>query len=663
MVNFSLPGISYANRFFKDKNYYRCIILGQGNTGKTTLLCQLKLKEQIATIPTMRQTSNVETVHADVNELHKGSSNNTKLNNAIEDLKHILGRITEAKYLAVIFTNRNQMLRGDPRVERQISSVKETNLVELQMLRLILAARMEKNYVQGVSMKAMVPPHHSSLRAPKPLSDDFLGRKETGSNDVNDQLDSDEFMRRMISGELEKWDHQDHLRAGFLTLKKCILKESVIFDAADLFLERLDMMLKAAPHKFRDTSPHRTLTIFWLHRIYHNMLSFYKRTGLFPDRKGFNDVILENPDLTDSSSWDLYYSKDVLSSPEAKNGWKLLNIKSLPHHISCRAESQQRTLQTQETNKPEDLYTQLCTIKKSSEIYKRFAFATFKTMTLSKWRRDTIISETMSVLQSHIMRLRATLASSSNRTTYIDPYSETQAFFWIQMLHAALESIPTNSGLDITNLHFKSISILFPSLFETDDIWRRYYTEKLWTSLKARAHTALPDLKSLPTALQTPEQWLIQRAVASVLYEKYPYSASDASLSYCSSNPSAEELLLEVRWAVKEASNSSFNNSMIPATHAMLVCRIFNYLLDAEILPDGDRNDSRRTSSLSTASWDATSFLHQQGRPHETKQRYTAAVFWSHMVLHAFIETDKVSSFHAKFASWRLSSPSHQMRR
>ncbi|ODH27352.1 hypothetical protein ACO22_04213 [Paracoccidioides brasiliensis] len=590
MVNFSLPGVSYANRFFKDKSYYRCIMLGQGNTGKTTLLYRLKLKEQIATIPTMRQSSNVETVHVlsediDITFWDKGGGcdrtpqwlfqqyqgpdvlflfamdpteifdqHGTHIAQyAIEDLKHILERITEAKYLAVIFNKRNQMLRGDPRVERQISSVKEVldeyrpklsypcelyddldqlsgatdAQTDLLVKRLTLAAQMEKNYVRGVSMKAMVSPHHSSLRVPKPLTDDFLGRKETGSNEANDQLDSDEFMRRMVSGELEKWDHQYHLRAGFLTLKKCLLKESVIFDAADMFLERLDMMLKAAPHKFRDTSPHRT--------------------GLFPDRKGFNDVILENPDLTDSSSWD--------------------------------------------------------------------------------------------------------------------PYSETQAFFWIQMLHAALETIPINSGLDITNLRFKSISILLPSLFETDDIWRRYYTETLWTSLKARARTTLPDLKSLRTALQTPEQWLIQRAVASVLYEKYPCAASDASLSYCSSDPSAEELLLEVRWAVKEARNSSFNNSMIPATHAMLVYRIFNYLLDAEILPEGDRSDSRRTASLSTASWDATSFLHQQGRPHETKQRYTAAVFWSRMVLHAFIETDKVSSFHAKFASWRLSSPSHQVRR
>ncbi|KGM92260.1 uncharacterized protein PADG_11444 [Paracoccidioides brasiliensis Pb18] len=440
MVNFSLPGVSYANRFFKDKSYYRCIMLGQGNTGKTTLLYRLKLKEQIATIPTMRQSFNVETVHVlsediDITFWDKGGGcdrtpqwlfqqyqgpdvlflfamdpteifdqHGTHIAQyAIEDLKHILERITEAKYLAVIFNKRNQMLRGDPRVERQISSVKEVldeyrpklsypcelyddldqlsgatdAQTDLLVKRLTLAAQMEKNYVRGVSMKAMVSPHHSSLRVPKPLTDDFLGRKETGSNEASDQLDSDEFMRRMVSGELEKWDHQYHLRAGFLTLKKCLLKESVIFDAADMFLERLDMMLKAALHKFRDTSPHRSdVDNILASPIYHNMLSFYERTGLFPDCKGFNDVILENPDLTDSSSWGLYYSKDVLSSPEAKNGWKLPNIKPLPHHISCRAESQQRMLQTQETNKPEDLYTQLCTIKKSSEIYKRFAFAT-----------------------------------------------------------------------------------------------------------------------------------------------------------------------------------------------------------------------------------------------------------------------------------------------
>ncbi|KLJ10140.1 hypothetical protein EMPG_14470 [Blastomyces silverae] len=801
MVNFNLSRLPYIGRFVKDTSYCRCLMLGQDNAGKTTLLYRLQLGRKVDTIPTMFYTSNsefyrfprvpfmqslkthrsplrhtVETVQVPsekINitfwdlgglspfpELNMGRWKSVFVNfslyfdpdcsrippqlfrysldpevlvlflidptvifcpgygasraqDAIEELKFALKEIVGAKYLAVVFTKRDQTCGDDPRVEIQISQVKQIlaehrtkvpypcelydDLEQLSgatgaqtdilLTRLARVANMEEKAVRDFPMKKAAPPPPPNLNPQKLSREELLLKIESGSKDANSLLGPDEFMRRMVSGDLEKWDHQSHLRAGFLTLTECILKQNVVFDAADLFLERLDMMLKAAPGKFRNTS-HRTLTIFWLHQIYLAMLSFRESAGSFPAREKFSEFLLENPDLMHGRSWDLYYSKDVLFSPAAKDGWKLPDSRPLPQFISRRVESQQPTTQDHhEKNKAKSVQAQTRLNDTTPEILKRFAFATLKAMKLTNRRRAAVINETMPVLQSHIIRLRAASLTtttpsspsrSANPTIKIDPYSITQAYFWIQMLHAAIESVPASSGLDIRNITFESFRILFPELLAADDIWKQYYTEKRWTSIEGRACTVLPDLKPLPNLLQTPSQSHVQQAVASTLDEKYAQSSSSTSL-YSYGRPSVEELFLEVRWAVKEAREYGGGSySAIPSTHPMLIYRIFTRMLDTEIQQsDGDDNDRRRRRivSLSSAGWDAVSFLHhhhhhQQRQPEQAHQQesekehhhhhhphqqspqnFTAAVFWSNIVLHAFLETDNSSPFHSRYTS------------
>lgn len=421
----------------------------------------------------------------------------------------------------------------------------------------------------------------------------------------------------------------------------------------------------------------RTLTIFLLHQIYLAMLSFREKTGSFPAREKFNEFLSENPDLMHARSWDPYYSEDFLFSPAAKSGWKLPDLQPLPQFMPRRAESQQQATQNHEKNKDKGDQTQIALGNRTPEILQHFAFATLKTMKLTNRRRAAVINETMPVLQSQIMRLRAasltsSSSSSANSTRSIDPYSETQAYFWIQMLHAAIESVPISSGLDTRSLNFESFRILFPELLAADDIWKQHYTEKLWASIEGRTRTVLPDLKPLPNVLQAPSQSRVQQAVASTLDEKYSYYTSDTSSPsspslYSHGRPSVEELFLKVRWAVKEVGEYDDSNSPIPSTHVMLIYRIFNRMLDTKIQHGGDDNGKgrRRTASLSSAAWDAVSFLHQQQdhqQEHQeehhpqTQQNFTAAVFWSRIVLRAFIETDGLSPYHSKFTSSLLSS-------
>ncbi|KKZ62682.1 hypothetical protein EMCG_00365 [[Emmonsia] crescens] len=621
------------------------------------------------------------------------SGGTQRAHHAIEGLKLALKRIDDAKYLAVVFTKRDQTGRDDPRVEEQISQVKDVlneyrpevsypcelyddleqlsgvtgAQTDLLLTRLARVAKMEDKLVQNTSMKKEALPPPPKLNPPKLSREELLQKIESSSKDVNSLLDPDEFIRRMISGELQKWDHRSHLRAGFLTLTECILKESVVFDTADLLLERLNYM-------FPNIS-HRTLTVFLLHQIYLAMLSFREKTGSFPAREKFNEFLSENPDLMHARSWDPYYSEDVLFSPAAKGSWKLPDLQPLPQFMSRRAGSQQKATQSHEKNKGDQ--TQIAPGNRTPEILKRFAFATLKTMKLANRRRAAVINETMPVLQSQIMRLRAasltsSSSSSANSTRSIDAYSETQVSFWVQMLHAAIESVPMSSGLDIRSLNFESFRILFPELLPADDIWKQHYTEKLWASIEGRTRTVLPDLKPLPNVLQAPSQSRVQQAVASTLDGKYSYYKSDTSSPsspslYSHGRPGAEELFLKMCWAAKEVGEYVDSNSPIPSTHVMLIYRIFNRMLDTKIQHGSDDNGEgrRRTVSLSSAAWDAVSFLHQQQdhqQEHQeehhpqTQQNFTAAVFWSRIVLRAFIETDSSSPYHSKFTSSLSSS-------
>lgn len=134
----------------------------------------------------------------------------------------------------------------------------------------------------------------------------------------------------------------------------------------------------------------------------------------------------------------------------------------------------------------------------NADVLKGFAYEILKTARSTNQRRGAVINETFPTIQSHIMRLRA----QALQAVELEPYSETHAYFWTQMLHAAVESVPSSSGLDITKLSYESFKVLFPdSLAADDDVWKEYYTPKQWTSMEARMGIVLPKLKPLPNVL------------------------------------------------------------------------------------------------------------------------------------------------------------------
>lgn len=121
-------------------------------------------------------------------------------------------------------------------------------------------------------------------------------------------------------------------------------------------------------------------------------------------------------------------------------------------------------------------------------------------------RRDGLgVQHALASFQTRTMRERASNAATP-------PYSETQAYFWIQLFHEALSSDMLRSplpSLEKSTMLPQPLSLLqfdqFILLFDFTPIeWRRYYTPKRWHSMEARSSFMSPDLKPLPNVISMP---------------------------------------------------------------------------------------------------------------------------------------------------------------
>ncbi|KAG8417947.1 hypothetical protein J3459_006143 [Metarhizium acridum] len=95
----------------------------------------------------------------------------------------------------------------------------------------------------------------------------------------------------------------------------------------------------------------------------------------------------------------------------------------------------------------------------------------------------------------------------------IGPYSETQAYTWIQHVHAALASLQSSpgDGLNRTTGWHGSMGGLTLTAFESlldisGDEWKRHYSQPLWDSMQARIGFVNPDRMPLPGLISIPPQ-------------------------------------------------------------------------------------------------------------------------------------------------------------
>lgn len=226
------------------------------------------------------------------------------------------------------------------------------------------------------------------------------------------------------------------------------------------------------------------MTTFFLHSIHMGMLKFmdFHNPPRIPQHTEFEAFVTTNGHLLRPHLWAEYYTRELLFSPSAKETWRLPDIQPLPIYFRSAGNSPTATSPSLAAGSP---------TRESKDWIKRFAFATLKRAKSTGERRGKVVQEALQALQRHTIYLRA-------RGRAIEAYSETKAYFWIQIIHAALQGL--GPIVDITRLSFDSLVLIFPDLAR-DNAWREYYKPSLWDSVRARAEFVPPPSKPLPNII------------------------------------------------------------------------------------------------------------------------------------------------------------------
>ncbi|OAA80362.1 ARF-like GTPase ARLP2 [Akanthomyces lecanii RCEF 1005] len=421
----------------------------------------------------------------------------------------------------------------------------------------------------GKRRDATKPPDTKAPNYPPSASDVERAKTMTDADEKN----MESFWSAFEDESLAPWDHYNHLKAGFFVLIETFEQGGAILDAAETFVGHLDRLRTANPELFRDES-HRTMTTFWLAQLqvaaanYINSLASARPL----QRDDFKNVLLKTPQLTDERLWSEHYSEDVLFTQDAKDGWCLPNLKPLPSVTTRRR-----------------LKAGLGPPAMTSDVDRLIGFGLTvvkQTMT-SRARRGAIVKAALAALQSSTIQERAVNAA-------IPPYSETQAYFWVQMVHAAVAAANKSEVEKAESLNWsgsmESLTLpAFKALFGiTGDEWREHYSSKSWNSLPARMRFHPPDKKPLPNVIAVHDKARVSAArgamVESYASEKEPRSEM----------PPFKDLAVMAAVLARELKDGTGSD------HGIMLQALFDLLRTTEEMKQ-DPTASQRTQSLAIA--------------------------------------------------------------
>lgn len=303
------------------------------------------------------------------------------------------------------------------------------------------------------------------------------------------------------------------------------------------------------------------MTVFWLIRLQIAAVKYqsdHPREG-FPTAEKFTDVLLHSPELMNSGSWREYYSKDLLFTPDAKENWRLPDLKPLVSVAGIKKEAS----------------TYLTTDSYNLDLVLRMALTVVQKTVESRARRGAIVKRALGDFQSLVTRLRAQDSS-------IQPYSETQAYFWIQITHAAIASMQHGKvqGSESEKVAWNgSVSDLtlgtFKTLFGiTGQEWAEYYSSARWESVPARMEFVNPDFKNLPNVISIPSQSNVSHAKNHILETSVAVDDKEPQPS------SAAELTAMVSVMIEEvASLPDSPSSPLVSTHAEVLSRLYKIVI------------------------------------------------------------------------------------
>ncbi|OCK74635.1 hypothetical protein K432DRAFT_447191 [Lepidopterella palustris CBS 459.81] len=661
MATHTFLGSKYLGNLFAGKPHFRVLILGDGGSGKTTFLYMLKLGYKVSTIPTMG--FNVETIdrgkasvtfwdvggcdkirpllrHYFENTqallfFHDVSLAQSEMDQSFDWLvSHVNDFLRlEDKHVHVFAVLTKQDLLPDDKREEIVK--RESNRVEAWLLGKSISGEinykvfdtlgfnvLEDRFIWNIydemtaimvgKTQATAPSTiEASNTQKRPTKAELIQRiKQDRKEDIGS---AEAFWTAFTSAKLQTWNHRNHLRAGYIILLHCLRRFESVYEAADLFMEHLERLRESEPNRFRNTA-HRTMTIFWLYQLRTAILSYKaaKELSTLPSSEDFPAVVLHAPELMDGQLWSDYYTKDILFTPAAKENWVLPNLQPVLSNPALRSLASQAPTNSTETQ-----------MDKVQDRLIVFALSVVKRYISTGTRRGLVVKEALWSLQSTTMRQRS-------QGKPIPSYSETQAYFWIQIVDAACAtlrnaSISQSSPSSSTLFDEKTQTFTMPSLerinvqtltalFDVDaSLWRKYYSPTLWNSMEARMQFQNPDITPLPNIIPVPSSTSLDNAVRSWL------STPISTL------PGLEDLQFQAKLISKEAEliETPFSNTI--SSHAQLLFNIYARVLTTYTQKTNGRPN---TSSLSAA-------ITELNGP--AVKGVTSKTFWVQQVLTAYL--------------------------
>jgi hypothetical protein len=233
----------------------------------------------------------------------------------------------------------------------------------------------------------------------------------------------------------------------------------------------------------------RTLTVFWLYHVKLGIriMQMMAEKATYNYARGVPLVELKNvihyiPELVNEQLPASFYSSDILKSEYAEKFWMLPDLRPLVEPVF----NQESKFRDQFTKKQDE----------DPERLLRFSFAVVQRYLRpgETRRRSWFINLAFAALQRQTMRLRSTQRS-------VSPYSETQTYFYLQLVHTALSQfVKIGRSTTIQEMSYP----LFRGAFGISPLaWKEYYTLQLWDSVKARASFVPPDRKPLPDTIDS----------------------------------------------------------------------------------------------------------------------------------------------------------------
>ncbi|KAL3487478.1 hypothetical protein BJX62DRAFT_213521 [Aspergillus germanicus] len=311
---------------------------------------------------------------------------------------------------------------------------------------------------------------------------------------ARDTLSTDAFWTAFLAGELTEWNHYSYLRSIYILILDSKNKGDVyaigkeVSDALTRFKELSPKLTFDMPPRFSVT-----LSTFWTLQLQRTIQLYRKYTmsESLPSRDDFPHVLRHTPHLMNRHLWVAYYRNDPdKRTPSRSDYFHEPDLRRL--HMETEYLADPATLPVPSTGPDRSL---------------RYAFGVMRflrkmgtgsgTGTGTGTHRGRGIEDALVALQQTVMRSRTFDES-------LPAYSETQAYFWILVVDAALRAI---DGLEETETEKEkrpvssdAMSFLtFQVLFQiTPALWKEYYSKSVWEGIAARSRFVMPDRKPLP---------------------------------------------------------------------------------------------------------------------------------------------------------------------